>query len=140
MITVHRQGFTDAQNRMIDEAVALGNKVRASLDFVSGIAAMKEPRLMTHLVQSEFLKLDLEFYRPWNPFTSATAYAEGTTIYLNKNAFKRGVVGLLGTLGHEVTHLPPLNYTHDFWATKARTKSIPYAVQNLFEQVGAKLV
>lgn len=23
MITVHRQGFTDAQNRMIDEAVAL---------------------------------------------------------------------------------------------------------------------
>lgn len=140
MITVHRQGFNKAQDKMIDEAVALGIKVRASSDFASGIAALNEPKLVTHLVQAEILNLNVEFYRPLNPFSKAVAHAKNGTIYLNRNAFKRGVVGLLGTLGHEVTHLPPLNYTHDFWATKARAKSIPYAVQNLFEQVGAKLV
>lgn len=139
MITVHRQGFTDAQNRMIDEAVALGNKVRASLDFVSGIAAMKEPRLMTHLVQSEFLKLDLEFYRPWNPFTSADAYAEKGTIYLNRNAFKRGLPELVGTLFHERTHLEPMNYTHGFYKSKERDASIPYQVGSLVLGIARRL-
>lgn len=137
MITVHRQGFTDAQNRMIDEAVALGNKVRASLDFVSGIAAMKEPRLMTHLVQSEFLKLDLEFYRPWNPFTSAVAHAQDGVIYLNKRAFNLGIDGLCACLFHETCHLAPLNYKHA--SNRPIIQDVPRKVGALVLEVARRL-
>lgn len=139
MITVHRQGFNKAQDKMIDEAVALGIKVRASSAFASGIAALNEPKLVTHLVQPEILKLDLQFYRPWNPFTSADAYAEKGTIYLNRNAFKRGLPELVGTLFHERTHLEPMNYTHGFYKSKERDASIPYQVGSLVLGIARRL-
>lgn len=138
MITLHLTGFTTEQEATLFQAKALGEKVRASLDFLIGIRAMHEPKLVTHLVQAEILNLHVVFYRPWWVFTKAVAYAEKGTIYLNKNAFK-GPAELCSTLFHELTHLEPMNFKHGFYKSRERDESVPYRVGALVLKIARSL-
>lgn len=134
-VVLHMSGFTPEQMGLIQKAADILEQVMAKPEFTEGVMATGEQKLIDALIHGTQVTLNLQFYKPWNPFTKAVAATYGGVIHLNPRAFIFGMPFLTGNLAHEFIHT--LGYDHvSNYASIARAKGdLTYKIGDLVEKM-----
>lgn len=143
--------FTALQTMRLGLAVELANKVLASEEFIKTIEKLdpftyfsgtKDSPLYVSKLLSEEKECGVNvavWYVPWyKRYTSAIAYESNGRTNLRSTYLENGKISdICATLVHEFLH--SVGYSHDFWATKQRPFSVPYAIGNLVSKFAETL-
>lgn len=135
--------WSDAQVKKVGEAVEVLNKILANPKFIEAIEALDPNKYFSGTLHgprqiAQILSVDsnqMIHAAVWNPpfwkrFSSAIAYESNNRVNLRNSYIANGrVLDLAATILHEFMH--SIGYTHDFWNTKRRPYSVPYAVGRL---------
>lgn len=135
--------WTESQTRKVGAAVEALNAVLIQQKFIDAIAALDpqkyfantlhKPKEIAQLISKDKMcVISAKIWVPpfWKRFSSAVAFESKNMINLRNSYVNNATVLTLGaTLLHEMLH--EMGYSHDFWSTKRRPYSVPYAIGNL---------
>lgn len=79
------------------------------------------------LLNNRLRPIDVFFYRPWNPWTKAIGYYDGTGIYINKAKFHYFThEDIVGLLLHEYAHHAGYKHGNNYKTQEKCLYSVPY--------------
>jgi hypothetical protein len=130
----------------LGQAAELLNKVLADPTFADAVASLDPEKYFTGTKDkpvdlAKMIQMDREcgvnvavWFVPWyKRYTSAIAYESNNRTNIRSSYLENGRISdLAATLFHEWTH--SIGYHHDFWATKTRPYSVPYALGSVISQ------
>lgn len=146
-IKVNRVGdFTASQKLRLEQAESVLNSIIETLEFKQTVASLDpkkyftgtalKPRDLAEIfgdaTKGQIKPINVRvWYVPWyKRYTSAVAYESNNMINLRSTYLESGTLkNICSTLLHEYMHT--IGFSHDFWNTKRRPFSVPYAIGNL---------
>lgn len=149
-IKVNRVGnFTATQKLRLEQAESILNSILESIDFKLKVASLDplkyfsgtvtKPKELAEIFgeasKGSVKVVNVSVWRlPWyKKFTSAIAYESNNQVHLRSTYLESGKLqDLSATILHEVMHV--FGYGHDFWATKKRPFSVPYAIGQIISE------
>lgn len=119
----------------IDDIIAQAECILKDSTFHEEILAVGQytltedsPTVIVEKIKASTAQAEVKTYS--KTFTSAVAYREGNSIYINSPKFnKRPSKDWVGTLVHEYLHL--VGYNHSFWVSKIDLDSPTYKIGSL---------
>lgn len=138
--------WSTEQSRKVGLAVEFLNNTLANPKFIESVEALDPAKYFSGTVhgpstiaallgQNTTHMVSVAVWVPsfWKRFSSAIAYESNNRVNLRNSYIANGSVSAISsTLIHEFLHT--VGYSHDFWNTKARPYSVPYAVGGLVEK------
>ncbi len=146
-IVAYQSGkFTTQQAMRLEQAQDLLNKILANPEFIKQVAQLDPKKFFSGTSDkpasiAKMLEMDKTYgvnvavwYVPWwKRYTSAIAYESNNKINIRSTYLANTAIqNVMSTIFHEFFHT--IGYSHDFWNTKQRPYSVPYAMGNLINK------
>ena len=150
MITINYQG----NNAAVAAAAQRANELLLDQTFFNRIAALPafdystaSPQQVADILEHSIFIMNIEFYRPRNPFSKANAYDDPQhplVIHLNERKLNRSLASICATLIHEAVHAADalqtgFSFGHNGNSAAGNENTAPYQIDGLaYEMVSGQ--
>lgn len=128
-------------SKFVEECIVEAEKILSSTSIL--ISALKEKNDFKfnsgtgQQVVAQLLRVHpmvkVYYYRPWNPWSGAIGYYDGTGIYINSRIVLTRE-GQIANLLHEYAHHAGFEHGNNYWSQEKSEFSVPYYISDNIER------